>query len=172
MTRKVEFGPVVRRRPNAAESAQSAPAVLVVGTDDWGIQQAADQLEAAGFRPLTCHPPGAPAFPCNALVEGRECPLEVGFDLAVTIRARPDAEPSQAEMGVICALQRGVPLITAGMAGRNPFAPWAVWAVGRSDDLVAVVRTAVGERSRAKASGADPDTLDLRPILTGMREQT
>jgi hypothetical protein len=145
--------------------------VLVVGTDDWGIQQAVDQLDAAGFTPLTCHPPGAPAFPCNALVEGRECPLEHGFDLAVTIRARPDAAPAQGEMGVICALQRKVPLITAGMVGRNPFAPWAVWALGRSDDLVAVVRAAIGERVRARSTGGEETALDLRPLLAGMREK-
>ena len=172
MTLGDEFGPVVRGRPDKDESAQPAPgAVLVVGTDDWGIQQAVDQLEAAGLRALTCHPAGAPAFPCNALVEGRTCPLEVGFDLAVTIRARPDAVPAQGEMGVICALQRKVPLVTAGMAGRNPFAPWAVWALGRSDDLVAVVRAALGEAARAKPTGGEPTPIDLRPLVTGTREK-
>jgi hypothetical protein len=172
VTREDEFGRVVRGRPNADESAQAAPdAVLVVGTDDWGIQQAVDQLEAAGLRALTCHPPGEPAFPCNALVEGRTCPLDVGFGLVVTIRARPDAVPAQGEMGVICALQRKVPLVTAGMVGRNPFAPWAVWALGRSDDLVAVVRAALGERARAKASGSESVDLDLRPLLTRSGER-
>jgi hypothetical protein len=136
-----------------------------VGTDDWGIQQAVDRLEAAGLRPLTCHPAGAPAFPCNALIEGRVCPLEVGFDLAITIRARPDAAPTQGEVGVICALQHKVPLVTAGMAGRNPFEPWAVRALGRSDDLVPVVQDILGyhEPSAAKEGAA----LDLRPSLAG-----
>jgi hypothetical protein len=56
------------------------------------------------------------------------------------------------------------------MAGRNPFAPWAVWALGRSDDLVAVVRAALGERARAKPSGDKSAEIDLRPLLTGSEE--
>ena len=63
--------------------------MLVVGTDDWAIEQSAAALEEAGFGVLRCHEPGAPAFPCNALIEGRTCPLDVGFDVVATVRARP-----------------------------------------------------------------------------------
>jgi len=38
-----------------------------------------------------------------------------------------------------------VPLITAGIAGRNPFAPWASRSVGRADDLAAVVHDVLRE---------------------------
>ena len=132
--------------------------MLVVGTDDWGIQQAVDQLEAAGIRALTCHPTGESAFPCNALVEGRTCPLDVGFDVAVTVRARPDSSPATGEMGVVCALHVGVPLITAGIEGRNPFAPWARQTVGRGDDLAVVVTETLRD--------IDVPDIDLRAAVT------
>ena len=146
---------MARRRGVSDGSGDSRPrAVLVVGTDDWGIQQAVDHLEAAGITTLTCHPYGEPSFPCNALVEGRTCPLDAGFDLVVTVRARPDALPAPGELGVICALHAHVGLITAGIAGRNPFAPWAQRSVGRADDLAAVVTDVLRERSES--------TVDLR----------
>src|SRR5439155_20409143 len=98
--------------------------VLVVGTDDWAIQQAADAIEAAGHTALRCHERGERPFPCNALREGRTCPLEVGFDAVATVRARVLAEPGVQELGVVCGLRAGAPLVVAGMAHRNPFAPW------------------------------------------------
>jgi hypothetical protein len=113
--------------------------VLVVGTDGWAIDQVASTAAAAGLQPLTCRPPGEPAFPCNALVEGRTCPLDVGFDVALTVRARPVDTPADGEMGAVCALHAGVALVTAGMAARNPFAAWATRAMGPDDDLAAVV---------------------------------
>jgi len=77
--------------------------VLAMGTDDWGVEQAASSLATAGHRILRCHEPGEPAFPCNALIPGRTCPLDEGFDVAVTVRARPLPHPTQSEFGVVCA---------------------------------------------------------------------
>ncbi|HEY3240429.1 MAG TPA: hypothetical protein VGL92_12735 [Acidimicrobiia bacterium] len=115
------------------------PAVLVVGTDDWAVEQVASTLGDSGCRTLTCHPPGQPAFPCNALVEGRVCPLDVGFDVVVTVRARPVDQPTPGEMGVICGLRAGAGLVIAGMGGRNPFLPWASRSVGPDDSVAEVV---------------------------------
>ncbi|MGH9034489.1 MAG: hypothetical protein ACRD0O_01885, partial [Acidimicrobiia bacterium] len=114
-------------RPNPEPAL---PAVLVVGTDDWAVEQVASTLGDAGCRTLTCHPAGQPAFPCNALVEGRVCPLDVGFAVVVTVRARPLDQPAPGEMGVVCGLHAGAALVTAGMGGRNPFAPWVTRTVG------------------------------------------
>lgn len=111
--------------------------VLVVGTEDWAIEQAAGQLAATGAEVLTCHDPGQPAFPCNAVIPGRTCPLETGFDVAVTVRSRPLDHPAPSEMGAVCALRAGKPLVSAGMAGRNPFAGWSA-RMAAVDDLAAV----------------------------------
>jgi len=118
---------------------------LVVGTDDWAIEQCATELEAEGGRVLRCHEPGDPAFPCNALLEGRTCPLDEGFDVVVTVRARPLAEPSRAEMGVVCALHAGKPLVVAGVASERPFGPWASLAVEQGGDVATACEKVVAE---------------------------
>jgi len=117
--------------------------VLVVGTHDWAIEQAAASIEAAGGTVLRCHEPGQPAFPCNALIEGRTCPLDAGFDVVATARARPLGAIAPSEFGVICALHHGMPLVVAGVAPERPLGPWAAEQVGQGDDLAsACVRVA------------------------------
>lgn len=130
------------------------PTVLVVGTDDWAIEQSATELEAGGCTVLRCHEPGEPAFPCNALIQGRTCPLDVGFDVVVTVRARPLSEPSQAELGVVCALHQGVPLVVAGVASERPFGPWAALAVEQGGDVVTACEKVTGATPVAIASGS------------------
>ncbi len=116
------------------------PTVLVVGTDDWAIEQAAGALAAAGSPVLRCHEPGQPAFPCNALLEGRTCPLDEGFDVVATIRARAGALPAPAEFGVVCGVRAGVPLVVAGLVSERPFGPWAAATVEQGGDLPSACR--------------------------------
>jgi hypothetical protein len=130
------LGAVTDSAPSTGTSRRRlALTVLAVGTDDWATEQAADSLRADGARVLQCHEPGEPAFPCNALIEGRTCPLDVGFDVVLTVRGRPLPRPSEGEMGVVCALRTGVPLVVAGMATHNPYSPWAASVVERHGDL-------------------------------------
>jgi hypothetical protein len=123
--------------------------VLVVGTHDWAIEQAADAIEAAGSSVLRCHEPGQPTFPCNALIEGRTCPLDAGFDVVATVRARPLGTLAQSEFGVICALHHGMPLVVAGVAPERPLGPWAVEQVEQGGDLASACERA--------AFGAEPE---------------
>lgn len=137
-------------RPTGTGSERAKPrrrlTILVVGTDDWAADQSAAVLESAGHRILRCHEPGEPAFPCNALVSGRTCPLDVGFDVVLTARARPTPAPEQGEMGVICALHEGTPLVTSGIAENNPFAPWASVSLGSDGDLGQACEAAADSR--------------------------
>jgi hypothetical protein len=129
----------------ASTPAVPGPTVLVVGTDDWAIDQAAEALADAGSPVLRCHEPGAPAFPCNALVEGRTCPLDIGFDVVATVRARAGGAPAQSEFGVVCGVRAGVPLVVAGLAADRPFGSWAAATVEQGGDLVSTCR-AVAEQ--------------------------
>ncbi len=145
--------------PIPAETSIEEPgtlpfSVLVVGTDDWAIEQSATELEAGGLGVLRCHEPGEPAFPCNALIAGRVCPLDVGFDVVVTVRARPLSEPCQAELGVTCALHRGTPLVVAGVGSDRPFGRWASLAVEQGGDVVSACEKVVGATPAAIAPGA------------------
>lgn len=141
-----------RSRPSGAaqpDRSDTAPAsskrrltVLVVGTDDWAAHQSASLLESAGHRVLACHEPGEPAFPCNALIPGRRCPLDVGFDVVLTARARAAPTPAAGEMGVTCALHAGVPLVVAGISAENPFDGWTTITVTSDGDVTAACLTA------------------------------
>ena len=128
---------------------------LVVGADDWAVEQSAASLRTAGIGVLRCHEPGEPAFPCNALRPGRTCPLDIGFDLVVAVRGRPSPTIAPAELGVTCALRAGVPLVVGGMVADSPFQPWAAAVVERDGDLAEVCQTVAGDHHAA---------LDLRDV--------
>jgi hypothetical protein len=146
--------------PNTArtDSAPIPANVLVIGTDEWAIEQGARALEAKGHRVLRCHEPGEPAFPCNALLEGRTCPLDAGFDVVVTVRGRPGPSPTFSEFGAICAMHDGLPLVVAGLSELNPFAAWAERTVAIDGDIV----VACEEVAAKHRSPEDPGSVDLR----------
>lgn len=124
--------------------------VLVVGTDDWAIEQSSASLALAGYQVLRCHEPGEAAFPCNALREGRHCPLDVGANVVVTSRARPMDTPAAEEMGVVCALHAHLPLVVTGISRGAPFTAWAAGVVADRGELADAV-TAVVRDEAARA---------------------
>ena len=152
MANAPEPGPPRSGGVRAAATAYGRPrpkrrlTILVVGTDDWATDQSAAVLESSGHRVLRCHEPGEPAFPCNALISGRTCPLDVRFDVVLTARARPTPAPEQGEMGVICALHDSAPLVTSGISENNPFSPWASVTVGKDGDLAEACEAAAAIR--------------------------
>jgi hypothetical protein len=97
--------------------------VLVMGTDDREMATAVAELGAAGHAVATCHEPGAPAFPCNALTDDGRCPLDAGdVDVALLVR-HGGADDLAREDGVRCALRRHVPLVIAG-DDTDPYRDW------------------------------------------------
>jgi hypothetical protein len=109
-------------RPKSTIAAE----VLVVGADDWAINDATTQLRAAGRTVHRCSESAEAPFPCNALIPGRGCPLDRrDVDVVLNIRTRPDAQPTLSEMGAICALRDGIPLVVAGMPEISGFSVWA-----------------------------------------------
>lgn len=116
--------------------------MLVVGTDDWAIEQTAPMLEAQGCEVLRCHEPGEPAFPCNALIPGRACPLDVGFEVVVTVRARAASTITPGEVGVVCALHNEIPLVVAGVGGWDPLGTWTAQLVDRGGDVASAAKAA------------------------------
>ncbi len=129
-------------RPDGNGERRS-PSVLVVGTDDWALDQGAAALDSAGMQVLRCHEPGAPAFPCNALIPGGVCPLDAGFDVVLTTRARPTPTIQPGEIGVVCALRTGRPLVVAGAARHNPFADLTATVVAEHGDVVTACRSVI-----------------------------
>jgi hypothetical protein len=114
----------------------TAAEVLVVGSDEWAIGDAVSQLHTAGRVAHRCSDSPEAPFPCNALVPGRGCPLDQHeVDVVLDIRTRPTVEPALWEMGAICGLRDGLPLVVAGVSESSAFAPWAE-RVPQSGDIV------------------------------------
>jgi hypothetical protein len=126
--------------------------VLAMGTDDWATEQVATALDRAGHTILRCHEPGEPSFPCNAMIAGRICPLDVGYDVAVTTRARSHPNPAQGEFGVICTVRHRIPLVVAGVAGGDVFTPWAAAVVEQGADVATACEQAVAQARGAAAT--------------------
>jgi hypothetical protein len=109
-------------RPKRTMAAE----ILVVGSDDWAINDATSQLHAAGRTVHRCSESAESPFPCNALIPGRGCPLDRRHvDVVLNIRTRPESQPTIAEMGAVCGLRDGIPLVVAGMSEMSGFSAWA-----------------------------------------------
>jgi hypothetical protein len=155
--------PPVATYDPAAELVAGPRRVLVVGTDDWAIDRAAASLDSAGIEVLRCHESGDPAFPCNAFLPGRVCPLDVGFDVVLTARARPSRSPEPGEVGVVCALRTQRPLVVAGVTVGNPFRAVAATTVAEGGDAADACWTAVGIQA-ADTATVSVGSIDLRTV--------
>jgi hypothetical protein len=126
--------------------------VLIVGTLPRSIDNAEQRLRDAGHEVARCTESGQPAFPCAALTE-RGCPLEIApVDVVLDARELAEAPQSPFEAGASCALQRRVPLVTAGAA--HPYARWAVATLGPDDDIVAGCEAAASSPSASHSAVA------------------
>jgi len=128
-----------------------AAQILVVGCDDWAIGEAARQLGRAGRTVHRCSDTAETPFPCNALVPGRGCPLDRhDVDVVLVVRERPHAGPGPGDMGAICGLRDGRPLVMAGMSEASGLGEHAT-RVPPGGDL-----TATCDRAVAQASAQSP----------------
>lgn len=109
--------------------------LLIESRPDAGASAAAD-LEAAGHHVLRCHEPGAPAFPCAALVEGSSCPVDDGVDVALLVRPVIAPRPSAKEEGATCAIRAGLPIVEQGSDVLDPFDTWVTTRVRHDGDVV------------------------------------
>jgi hypothetical protein len=111
--------------------------VLVVESDRGAADRAVTDLQAAGHRVVRCHEIDLPAFPCNALCDNGNCPIEThqGVDVVLDYRSRPYPRPTAFEDGVSCSLRHHLPLVVAGTSALNPFDKWTT-VIADDDDIV------------------------------------
>jgi hypothetical protein len=134
------------------EATPLAAEVLVVGLDDWAIAEAAAQLVAAGRKVHRCADSVEAPFPCNALVEGRGCPLDVhDVDVVLDIHSQPRSRLPFSEMGAVCGLRDGLPLVVGGLADESILDPWAE-QVPSDSDIVSTCDAAVAKARRSAAT--------------------
>jgi hypothetical protein len=142
--------------------------VLLLESEPGAAAIARHELEGAGHVVKYCHDPGRVEFPCNALVEGRGCPLEgEPIDVALDVRARHRARPTLGEDGVTCALRQHIPVVVAGAAELSPYDEYATEIVGQSFDVVAACERAASAplvRHSAEAARTLREMLARREI--------
>jgi hypothetical protein len=117
--------------------------VLIVGAATPATEMVAERLVRAGHELRRCVEPGQSPFPCAGLRCGA-CPVtsDGGVDVAVVIRIRPHPRPQLTDLGAICALRDGVPLVVSGNHVLSPFDRWASARVDLDDVVAAVERLA------------------------------
>jgi hypothetical protein len=138
--------------------------VLVLESDRGAAYRACEELEAAGHTVLRCHEPRARAFPCNAIADGHECPLDAtDVDVALVVRPRPRPQPAPLEDGAACAIRRHVRLVVGGSRALDPYDEYAVEVLDRGFDVVAACERAAAAPLRthtAAAAAALSETLE------------
>jgi hypothetical protein len=153
--------------------------VLVLESERGAAQHAGEELEAAGHTVVRCHEPRSGAFPCNAIVEGQDCPLEAtDVDIALVVRPLARPQPAPLEDGAACAIKQHVPLVVAGPRALDPYGPYAVEVLDRSFDVVDACERAAAAPLRnhtTAAAQALDDTLAhhgivARPFVTVRRQ--
>ena len=128
-----------------------AAEVLVVGVDDWAIADVAAQLLAAGRKVHRCADSVEAPFPCNALVPGRGCPLDKHpVDAVLDVHSRPRERLPFSEMGAICGLRSGLPLVMGGISDGSVLTEWAE-QVPPGGDIVSTCDAAVAKATRQVA---------------------
>jgi hypothetical protein len=142
--------------------------VLLLESEPGAAAVARHELEGAGHHVRTCHDPFEPAFPCNALREGRGCPLEADpIDVALDVRRRRQSAPSALEDGVACALRHHVPLVVAGATAPAPHHEFAAEVLEDAFDVAGACERAAAApllRHSAVAQQALDATLERRGL--------
>lgn len=121
--------------------------VLVIESHQGAAAPASDDLAAAGHRVHRCRDDRSHGFPCRGVVDPDACPLAAQTDVALVVRWRIDPRPTELEQGVTCALRARVPLVEAGPAALDPYAPYLA---GRVDGDVVAMCEAASTASHAR----------------------
>jgi hypothetical protein len=147
--------------------------IMVSESEHGAADRSVRELTDAGHVVLRCHEPGEPAFPCRGLEDQSTCPLEShAVDVALTVRSRPNSQPTPNEDGTRCALMHHVPLVVAGPAVLDPFERYEARVLNRTDNVVgACEEVAAGELARHSriATAALVDSPSMRDALAGAR---
>lgn len=120
--------------------------ILIVGTPGWSSDEAVRQLERAGHRAVRCQDPGD-RLPCRRLRGRHPCPLDDSVDVALVLRERPHPALRPHEVGAVCALREGIPVVLTGRPILHPFEEAGVLVLDGDEDVVSACES-VGQPPR------------------------
>lgn len=137
--------------------------VLVIESQRRAADVAVDDLLAAGHRVHRCYPEHSSGFPCRAVTDPDDCPLDHAADVALLARRHSTPRPTPLEQPVTCALRAGVPVVEAGP--RRTFDPYADWVTDRTDDPDGTVSAVERAAEEAMASLRRTVLTTIAPLL-------
>lgn len=117
--------------------------VLVIESRLHAADESVRALETAGHTVLRCQGDLAD-FPCRGLLVADDCPLAHEPDVALVVRPRLDPHTTPREVGVVCAVRAGIPLVEFGPEHLDPYEPWLTRRV-RDGDVVAACEAGVDD---------------------------
>jgi hypothetical protein len=136
--------------------------LMVLESHPGAATHAVRRLEQAGHVIHRCHGADGPAFPCNGVADGADCPADRPIDVALVVRKGITPRPTPTEDGVSCALRAGIPLVEDGADLLDPYAPFITARVWADDNVVEVCERAVAEALRPLE---DQVRASLQPFL-------
>lgn len=137
--------------------------VLVIESQRRAADVAVDDLLAAGHRVHRCYPEHSSGFPCRAVTDPNDCPLDKAADVALLARRQPTPRPTPLEQPVTCALRAGVPVVETGP--RRTFDPYADWLTEWTEDPGGTVSAVERAADEALASLQRTVLSTIAPLL-------
>jgi hypothetical protein len=144
--------------------------VLITEQLPGGAAGVVSRIREAGHQVAYCHGFGQESMGCAGMMLGTQCPLD-HLDVAVVVDARTHAGPMTVrEVGALCALRHGTPLVISGPVPDSYRSPWRDADVKCDGDVVDACETAVSPvgpaAQRAVAAAA---TRTLQQLSHGRR---
>jgi hypothetical protein len=137
--------------------------VLVIESQRHAADVAVDGLLAAGHRVHRCYDRHCSGFPCRAVTDPDDCPLDHAADVALLARRHPTPRPTPLEQPVTCAVRAGVPVVEVGP--RRTFDPYADWLLTQTEDPAGAVPAVERAAEEALASLGRTVVGTIGPLL-------
>jgi hypothetical protein len=117
--------------------------VLITEQLPGGAVELVSRIRQAGHQVAYCHGFGEGSIECSGMMLGAWCPLDE-TDVAVVVDARTHpGPPTVREVGALCALRHGTPLVISGPVPDSYRSPWRDAEAECDGDVVDACEAAV-----------------------------
>ena len=144
--------------------------VLITEQLPGGAAGLVSRIRQAGHQVAYCHGFGQGSIECSGMMLGARCPLD-DIDVAVVVDARTHPGPlTVREVGALCALRHGTPLVISGPVPDSHRSPWRDADAECDGDVVDACEAAVSPVGKtAHHAVAMAATRTLRQLSRGER---